>query len=305
VNTFRVDDETGTDQERLTKAHAKARAAIPSTVLLPDYELRLTNYFNWRAGVTIDVEGADSGFFLDYPGAVAPLGSVQAPAGLRIQDNPLTTGYLTTLTGFTIRARPEGYYRLIQAISVPGLNINGVRFGVCGKSFIEASNCPGIRINNIVGPYGGDNSWDRASGKYKVSLIACNDFLIDSPVLGTPAHDHNQSFITINGGNGSVINPTCYGTQTYALNAHGGGADVVFEGGSLAPGPSAFYGAVLLGNEYYGPDTGTLRGITMQGTGRFLQLRAGSEATLEGNNVPACNELVGFGPGGGAAHIKG
>jgi hypothetical protein len=80
---------------------------------------------------------------------------------------------------------------------------------------------------------------------------------------------------------------------------------VLFENNHLEPGPNAHYGAVLVGNEAYGPDLDvTIRGNTMQGPGRFLQLRAGSGAWLEGNIVPAGNELVGGGPGGGTAHMK-
>lgn len=80
----------------------------------------------------------------------------------------------------------------------------------------------------------------------------------------------------------------------------------MFARNTLMPGPDALYGAVLVGNEYYGADHDvTVVDNIMVGDGRFLQVRAGSEVNMRGNTVPACNELVGFGPGGGTVHLTG
>jgi hypothetical protein len=301
VSVYRVDDYGGTDSERLAAACTAALKAIPATVELPARQLMLTRYQNVRLGVS--VQGvAGSGLFLDYPGATAPAGN--SPYGLNVAG---AAGHPTVLAGFSIRARPTGYYRLLTGLNANGVELRDLTFGVCGQSFVELRGCTNVGIYDCEGAYGGDNSYDKASAKYKIAIVNCANVDMAGLELGDPTHDRNQSFVTINASaNVTVRESRFYGTRTYCLNTHGtGSTGVLFENNHLEPGPNAHYGAVLVGNEAYGPDLDvTIRGNTMQGPGRFLQLRAGSGAWLEGNIVPAGNELVGGGPGGGTAHLK-
>ena len=300
--TFRVDDFPGTDTQRLAAACNAALKAIPSTVELPNRELTLTAYQNVRPGVNVVGSGSASGLFLDYPGATAPSGS--SPFGLRVMG----AGPPTVLEGFAIRARPTGYYRLIHVQQATDVTFILLGFGVCGQSFITATDSTNLTYLALTGPYGGDNSYQRQSACYKLSVAGCNNVTMRFLELGRPEDDHNQSFVTVNNSHGvTVADSTFYGSKTYCLNTHGtGSTGVVFARNELRPGSDALYGAILVGNEYWGADLDvTVTDNTMLGPGRFLQVRAGSVVNMSGNAVPACNELVGFGPGGGTVHLTG
>jgi hypothetical protein len=302
VSVYRVDDYGGTDSERLAAACTAALKAIPATVELPARQLMLTRYQNVRLGVS--VQGvAGSGLFLDYPGATAPAGN--SPYGLNVAG---AVGHPTVLAGFSIRARPTGYYRLLAGLNANGLELRDLTFGVCGQSFVELRGCTNVGIYDCEGAYGGDNSYDKASAKYKIALVNCADVDVAGLELGDPAHDRNQSFVTINASADVTVRESrFYGTRTYCLNTHGtGSTNVLFENNHLAPGENAHFGAILVGNEYYGPDLGvTVRHNTMEGPGRFLQVRAGSEAHLSGNSVPPQDIADWFGPGGGKVCVTG
>lgn len=300
-----VDDYQGTDRERLGLAYAAAFVSRPATVVLPARELRLASYLNVRPGVSIRGETGSS-VLLDYPGSTSPSGS--APAGFRLMRTTTDPELQTALSGFAIRGRPEGYYKLIYALGASDVLVEGVDFGVCGQSFVELRNSTRMVIQDCTGPYGGDNSYDLGSSKYKIAVVGCTDVNVARVVLGTPEHDRNQSFVTINASHDvKVYDSMFYGTRTYCLNTHGtGSTGVVFERNQLHPGPNAKYGAVLVGNEYWGPDIDVvIRDNTMHGPGHFLELRAVSDANLNGNTIPACTELVRFGPGGGVARVSG
>jgi hypothetical protein len=302
--TFRVDDYQGSDSDRLAAACTAALKAIPATVELPDRELTLTRYQNVRLGVNIIGQGAAvSALFLDYPGASAPAGN--SPYGLNVAG---AAGHPTVLAGFSIRARPAGYYRLLTGLNANGLELRDLTFGVCGQSFAELRGCTTVGIYDCEGAYGGDNSYDKASAKYKIALVNCANVDIAGLELGDPTHDRNQSFVTINASADVTVRESrFYGTRTYCLNTHGtGSTNVVFENNLLEPGENAHFGAILVGNEYYGPDLGvTVRHNTMEGPGRFLQVRAGSEAHLSGNSVPPQDIADWFGPGGGKVCVTG
>lgn len=302
MSVFRVDDYPGTDTQRLAAACNAALKAIPSTVELPNRELRLTAYQNVRPGVNVVGSGVLSVLFLDYLGAASPSGN--SPFGLRIMG----AGPPTLLEGFAIRARPAGYYRLIHVQQAADVTFSLLDFGVCGQSFVTATDSSNLAYLDLYGPYGGDNSYQRQAACYKLSVAGCNGVTMHRLTMGRPDDDHNQSFVTVNNSHGvTVADSTFYGSKTYCLNTHGtGSTGVVFARNELRPGSDALYGAILVGNEYWGADLDvTVTDNTMVGAGRFLQVRAGSEVNMRGNTVPACNELVGFGPGGGTVHLTG
>ena len=305
---FYVDSYVGTDTQRLASAYSAAFSARPSTVVLPNRELTLTAKRDFRPGVSLRGSGSASSIFLDFPGATAPAGN--APYGIGIVRNATLDppSMTSTFSGFSIRARPTGYYKLVYAFGAAHVTLSNLTFGVAGQSFLEIRNSSDVRGAGLIGRFGGDNSWDRASAKYKIAVVGSQGVLLEGMSLGDPAHNRNQSFVTVNDSDGVIVrDSTFYGTQTYALNTHGtGSTGVVFERNTLQTGTAALYGAILVGNEAWGPDLNVeVRDNTMIGPGRFLQLRAGSSVNWRNNTVPLGTELFNFGPGGGTIHVSG
>lgn len=291
-----------TDSDKLAAACSKAIPLIPSTVVLPDRPFQMTRYQNLRLGVSLAGYGRTRSLVnLDFPGAAAPAGN--SPFGFRVAGAP---GHESRLEEFAIGARPTGYFRLITCLGAEGVLLRDLDFGVCGQSFVEMRGCSHVELVGCVGPYGGDNSFDGASSKYKLHFIDSTDVSLHGLTMGSPDHDRNQSFVTFNKvTRGRVAGSVFHGTKTYCLNTHGGGSrEIVFEANLLHPGRDAKFGAILVGNEAWGADRDvSIRGNTMVGPGRFLEVREDSSVFLQGNVVPPWPEVEMMKVCGGGATV--
>jgi len=316
----RVDDQAGSDSQRFALACTAALKKIPSTVLLPpSRELALTSPTpKVRPGVNVmgDPQG-NSRVYCDFPGAAAPSGS--APAGMMVLGGPTVTTSGSMLGGFQIRGRATGFYRLLVAQACREPWLRDLDFGVCGQSFVElrdvavGSNLP--VVDRVVGRYGGDNSFDRGSSKYKLHMVNTPDAWLRKLDLGRPFdvsapgdRYNNQSFVTFNASpRGIVSDSNLWYTQTYCANTHGSGSNgTIFRRVQVSPGVDALYGAFLVGNEAWGPDVDVVvRDCLMVGPGKFSQVRAGSTLWLVDNVLPsgAIATPYTFGPGSGIVHV--
>jgi hypothetical protein len=320
MTDFFIDSFPGAnDSLKYAAAHSAALARLPiekPRLILPARKFEPVGKMQLRHGIDLVGDGHD--IQLEYPGSAAVGGS--SALGIEVvQPATAPANRYTRLEGFKISGRDTGYYRLVTAKDIPEsltdepAFYSDIDFGVCGQTMLELTRVQEGLIKPR-GRYGGDNSYDKVSAKYKLSLLNCHNLFVDDADMGDPAHDRNQSFLTVNSGSTGirVRGGVFYGTRTYCVNTHGQQShDVRFEGVLFLPGVNAHYAAVLVGSEYYGHDYDVhLLGCIMQGAGRFLQLRSKigmpkSEVFLAGNEVPAdmlAKDFITSLYGGGIAH---
>jgi hypothetical protein len=165
-------------------------------------------------------------------------------------------GYGNRIEHLTLQGRgydERSHYQLLTLDHVVDFTVADVRMRWANRNYVQVNGFD-VKIVGFRGPYGGATSYDLGSCKYKITIFRAANVSIVGSVFGSPKHDKNQSYVTIQKAQRIMVRQSrFYGTRTYALNEHGGGSrDLIFENNFLAAGERAHHGAILLGNSAWG-----------------------------------------------------
>jgi hypothetical protein len=191
-----------------------------------------------------------------------------------------TPGRGNAIESLTVQGRSaseQTLYRLINLDHTVDFTLADVRGRWANRNYVEVKGYD-IRIVGFEGMDGGPNSFS-GSCKYKITIFRAANVLFTGGVMGNPAHDDNQSFITFQKAQRVVVrNSRFHGSRTYALNEHGGGGrHHLLENNYIAVGARAAFGGVFLGNSTWGfSGPAVVRNNLFEGNQRDLYLQENS-----------------------------